>query len=138
MGIGAFLIGPRTMETVRNEITVLSLEGALIVEVIAATIITFLSWRGIPASLAITAITCIIGLGWGRATRHVELAEGVGLGSKDHPQIDGGTPEEKVTDLFSEDTVRHVVTTWMLSPVVAAGLAFVCFKAGALLGLFSF
>lgn len=137
MGIGAFLIGPRTMETVGNEITVLSLEGALIVEVIAATIITFLSWRGIPASLAITAITCIIGLGWGRATRHVELTEGIGLGGDDHPQVDGGTPEAEVADLFSEETVRHVVMTWMLSPTVAAGLAFVCFKAAIVLGLFS-
>lgn len=138
MGIGAFLIGPRTMKTVGNEITTLSLEGALIVEVIAATIITILSWRGIPASLAITAITCLIGLGWGRATRHVELAEGIGLGDSGRPQVDGGTSEVEVAELFSEETVRHVVITWMLSPSVAAGLAFVCFKAALLFGLLSF
>jgi PiT family inorganic phosphate transporter len=137
MGIGAFLIGPRTMETVGSEITTLSLEGALIVEVIAATIITFLSWKGIPASLAITAITCIIGLGWGRATRHVELTEGIGLSGGDQHQVDGGTPEEEVADLFNEETVRHVVMTWMLSPTVAAGLAFVCFKAAIVLDLVS-
>jgi PiT family inorganic phosphate transporter len=135
MGIGAFLIGPRTMETVGNEITVLSLEGALIVEVIAATIITFLSWRGIPASLAVTAITCIIGLGWGRATRHVELMDGIGLSDRDQSQMNGGTPEQEVADLFSEETTRHVIATWMLSPTVAGGLAFISFKAAILLGL---
>jgi PiT family inorganic phosphate transporter len=137
MAIGAFLIGPRTMETIGSEITVLSLEGALIVEVIAATIITFLSWRGIPASLAITAITCIIGLGWGRATRHVELAEGIGLGKGEHTQVNGGTPEAEVADLFNEETTRHVISTWVLSPSVAAGLSFVCFKAAIVLDLLS-
>ncbi|WP_254543111.1 inorganic phosphate transporter [Halomarina pelagica] len=136
MAIGAFLIGPRTMETVGNEITVLSLEGALVVEVVAATIITLLSWAGIPASLAITAITCVIGLGWGRATRHTELAEGLGL--VERPHADGGsTSADEVSDLFSEETTRHVVATWMLSPAVAAGLSFLCFTAAQTLGLVS-
>jgi PiT family inorganic phosphate transporter len=65
MGAGAFVFGPRTMKTVGNDITDLPLEAALIVEAVAATIITLLSLAGIPASLAITAITCVIGLGWG-------------------------------------------------------------------------
>jgi inorganic phosphate transporter, PiT family len=134
MAIGAFIIGPRTMDTVGNELTVLSLEGALIVEVIAATIITLLSWAGIPASLAITAITCVIGLGWGRASRHIGLSEQLGL--SDRPQPDGGASKyEDPANLFSEETTRHVVTTWVLSPVVAAVLSFVCFKLAVVTGV---
>ncbi|MFC4551599.1 MULTISPECIES: inorganic phosphate transporter [Halorussus] len=137
MAVGAFLIGPRTMETVGNELTSLSLEGALVVELIAATIITLLSQAGIPASLAITAVTCVIGLGWGRATRHVELREGIGLDRP--PATDGGTAAEPTPDdLFSEETTRHVVVTWMLSPTVAAVLSFVCFKLAVWGGLVSF
>ena len=137
MAVGAFLIGPRTMETVGNEITTLSLEGALVVEVIAATIITLLSWAGIPASLAITAITCVIGLGWGRATRHVDQQEGLGL--DDRPVTDGGEVDAAdVSDLFDEETTRRVVVTWLLSPAVAAVLSFVCFELAVRVGVLSF
>jgi inorganic phosphate transporter, PiT family len=134
MAIGAFLIGPKTMETVGNELPVLSLEGALIVEIIAATIITLLSWAGIPASLAITVITCVIGLGWGRASRHVDFMHQLRSTSK--PQSDGGSSKyENPGDLFIEETTRHVVTTWFLSPVVASVLSFICFKAAIMIGL---
>jgi PiT family inorganic phosphate transporter len=139
MAVGAFLIGPRTMETVGNDITTLSLEGALVVEVVAATMITLLSAAGIPASLAITAISCVIGLGWGRATRHVDVAEGLGFDGADHPETDGGdldSPEAE--DLFSPETTRRVVVTWMLSPTVAAGLSFVCFELATRAGLLRF
>ena len=55
---GAFALGPRTMETIGEDITDLSLEASLTVEVTAATIITGLSWTGIPASLAIASSCC--------------------------------------------------------------------------------
>ncbi|WP_148416370.1 inorganic phosphate transporter [Haloferax sp. KTX1] len=134
MAIGSFYIGPRTMTTVGNDLTNLTLEGALIVEIIAATIITGLSWAGIPASLAITAITCVIGLGWGRATRHVpvEAAAGLeGLSEDEEARVEADSPH-----LFDPDTTRHVVTTWMLSPTVAFVLAFVVFKVAAFVGFF--
>ena len=136
MAIGAFLIGPRTMETVGDEITDLSLAGALLVEVVAATVITLLNWAGIPASLAVTAVTCVIGLGWGRATRHADRGEGLGPGDRDRSVADGGdevatTPD----DLFSAATTRRVVATWLLSPAVAAVLSFGCFEIAVATGL---
>ncbi|HET7324319.1 MAG TPA: anion permease [Halococcus sp.] len=134
MGIGAFLIGPRTMETVGNELTDLSLEGALIVEIIAATIITGLSWGGIPASLAITAITCVIGLGWGRATRQVSIQKELGL--EELTEVDRQHIEEDTVQLFNQETTRRVVVAWIASPTVAFVLAFVVFKIAALLGFF--
>ncbi|MDY7083246.1 MAG: inorganic phosphate transporter, partial [Halobacteria archaeon] len=69
IGIGAFTIARRTLDTVGNDVTDLPLLAALIVEVVSATIITGLSYGGIPASLAVTATSCVMGLGWGRATR---------------------------------------------------------------------
>lgn len=49
--------------------------AALVVSTIGATIITVLSYLGIPASLAVSLTCCIIGLGWERASRAVTLAE---------------------------------------------------------------
>jgi PiT family inorganic phosphate transporter len=135
MAIGAFLIGPRTMTTVGNEITVLSLEGALIVEVIAATIITLLSWGGIPASLAITAITCVIGLGWGRASRQISVANE--LGFEEMTENDRHHSDDDAEQLYSPATTRRIVTTWIASPTVAFVLSFVTFKLANSLGLFT-
>lgn len=132
MAIGAFLIGSRTMETVGSDLTNLTLEGALIVEVIAATIITALSEAGIPASLAITAITCVIGLGWGRATRHVSVEAAAGL--KELSDDEQGRVESDSQNLFDPATTRSVVMTWMLSPTIAFVLAFVAFNLAALVG----
>jgi PiT family inorganic phosphate transporter len=135
MGIGAFVIGPRTMKTVGNDITHLPLEAALIVELISATIITALSWAGIPASLAVTTITCVIGLGWGRATRNVTPTDEIGL--QQAIPTDGGEAQDgdEEIELFNEQTTRRVVTTWMASPTIAAVLAFVVFKLAVLVGL---
>ncbi len=49
--------------------------AALIVSVVGATLITILSQLGIPASLAVSTTMCIIGLGWGRASRTVTLSD---------------------------------------------------------------
>ena len=57
ISLGGFTIARRTLATV------------------GATIITVLSWLGIPASLAVSTTCCIIGLGWGRASRVKTLAE---------------------------------------------------------------
>ncbi|WP_190303832.1 inorganic phosphate transporter [Haladaptatus sp. R4] len=137
MAIGAFLIDPRTIETIGNELTVLSLEGTLIVEITAATIITLLSWAGIPASLAITAITCVIGLGWGRASRHVEISQRLQLTNQAQSDGGDGSKYEHPSNLFSEEMTRHVVTTWFISPLVASVLSFVCFKVAVVAGFIS-
>jgi Phosphate transporter family len=47
IGAGAFFLGPRTMETVGNEITYLPVEAALVVELVSATIVTGPSWNSI-------------------------------------------------------------------------------------------
>jgi PiT family inorganic phosphate transporter len=75
IGLGGFTIARRTLATVGDEITDLPILAALIVSVIGATIITVLSYLGIPASLAVSTTCCIIGLGWGRASRALSLAE---------------------------------------------------------------
>ncbi|WP_458185751.1 anion permease [Haladaptatus sp. NG-WS-4] len=75
IGLGGFTIARRTLDTVGDGITDLPILAALIVSLIGATIITVLSRLGIPASLAVSTTSCIIGLGWGRASRAVTLAE---------------------------------------------------------------
>ncbi|MFB6293072.1 MAG: anion permease [Halonotius sp.] len=133
IGVGAFALGPRTMETVGENITDLSLEAALVVEVIAATIITSLSWAGIPASLAITTTSCVIGLGWGRASRRVPLAaiinpDGFSAGSRE-------TWLEDQLELYDPDTTKRVVAAWIASPTVAGVVAFAGFLLAERLAL---
>ena len=75
IGLGGLTIARRTLETVGDDITELPILAALIVSSVGATVITVLSQLGIPASLAVSTTSCIIGLGWGRASRVVTLAE---------------------------------------------------------------
>ncbi|MFD1644096.1 inorganic phosphate transporter [Haloarchaeobius litoreus] len=74
-GLGSFTIARRTLETVGDEITELPILASLIVSVVGGTVITILSYLGIPASLAVSTTSAIIGLGWGRASRAATLAE---------------------------------------------------------------
>ncbi len=78
IGLGAFTIARRTLDTMGNELTELPLLAALVVEVISASIITGLSAIGIPASFVIVATMSIVGLGWGRATRTTTVGDAVG------------------------------------------------------------
>ncbi|MFB6111754.1 MAG: anion permease [Halobacteriaceae archaeon] len=75
ISVGGFTIARRTLATVGDDVTDLPILAALIVSTVGATIITVLSWLGIPASLAVSTTSCIIGLGWGRASRARTLAE---------------------------------------------------------------
>ncbi|MFD1646652.1 inorganic phosphate transporter [Haloarchaeobius litoreus] len=77
IGVGAFTIARRTLDTMGNDLTQLPLLAALVVEVVSASIITALSAIGIPASFVVVATMSIVGLGWGRATRTVRLADTV-------------------------------------------------------------
>lgn len=72
-GLGSFTIARRTLETVGDEITELPILASLIVSTVGGTVITILSYFGIPASLAVSTTATIIGLGWGRASRAAAL-----------------------------------------------------------------
>ena len=74
-GLGGFTIARRTLDTVGDDITELPILAALIVSAVGGTIITVLSALGIPASLAVSTTCCIIGLGWGRASRAATVVE---------------------------------------------------------------
>lgn len=133
IGAGAFLIGPRTMETVGEDITNLSLEASLVVDVIAATFLTALSWGGIPASLAVVLTSCVIGLGWGRASRRVPLQAIVSpSGLTDGDQTNWATDQ---LDLFDPSTARRIVSTWIATPTVAGAIAFTTFELAERFGL---
>ena len=89
-GLGSFTIARRTLETVGDDITELPILASLIVSVVGGTVITALSSFGIPASLAVSTTSTIIGLGWGRASRAATLAE-LANPSPDSPDLDVST-----------------------------------------------
>jgi PiT family inorganic phosphate transporter len=78
IGLGAVTIARRTLDTVSDDLTDLPILAALIVSSVSATVITILSQLGIPASLAVSTTMCIVGLGWGRASRTTSLADAAG------------------------------------------------------------
>ncbi|QCJ46762.1 inorganic phosphate transporter [Haloprofundus sp. MHR1] len=86
IGLGAFTIARRTLDTVGNDLTDLPLAAALVVATVSASLVTVLSGLGIPASFVVIATMSIVGLGWGRATR----AEGTTLPGT--PPTGVGTP----------------------------------------------
>jgi PiT family inorganic phosphate transporter len=133
IGIGAFTLGPRTMETVGGEITDLPVEAALIVELISATIITGLSWGGIPASLAITATMCVIGLGWGRASRRLSLDEALQGQSLTEQQRESW--EDDRLQLYDDGVTKRIVSAWFATPLFAGLSAFLVFAAAVQLSL---
>ncbi|MGB9985460.1 anion permease [Salarchaeum japonicum] len=88
--LGSFTIARRTLETVGNDITELPILASLIVSLVGGTVITVLSYLGIPASLAVSTTSAIIGLGWGRASRAATLAE-FATPTTDRPETDVAT-----------------------------------------------
>ena len=100
IGLGALTIARRTLDTVGEGITDLPILAAIIVSLVGATIITVLSGLGIPASLAVSATSCIIGLGWGRASRAVTLAEAAeaAIEGEGGPDLSVGALVAKGTD----------------------------------------
>lgn len=77
VAVGALTIARRTMETLGNDITDLPLTAAIVVALLSSVIIIILSALGIPASFVVVATVCIIGLGWGRSTEAISVAEAV-------------------------------------------------------------
>ncbi len=145
VGIGAFTIARRTLETLGNDITDLPLTAAIVVAVVSATIITFLSAAGIPASFVVVATMSIIGLGWGRATRTTTVSEGVrgrgetavsvGALAADRegdqlPEIGDERPEDipSAADLFDPATTGRVILMQNFVPLLSTIGAYLTFR----------
>ena len=157
IGLGAFTIARRTMDTVGNDLTDLPLLAAIVVAVVSSTVVTVLSAIGIPASFVVIATMSIVGLGWGRATRTVTIEEtmhgtapDVSVGAltadtEDAPTVGGedGTPtttetqaigEERSEDiptadeLFEPKTTARVVLMQNLVPSIATIASFLVFR----------
>jgi PiT family inorganic phosphate transporter len=141
IGLGAFTIARRTLDTVGNDLTELPILAALIVETVSASLIAMLSWLGIPASLAVSATMCIVGLGWGRATRTVTIGEAIG-GKTPEMSVNALTAEtendvprvgeESETDLagsnlFDPGTTGRVIFFWLLTPSLSALASYALF-----------
>ncbi len=158
IGLGAFTIARRTMDTVGNDLTDLPLVAAIVVATVASTIVTFLSALGIPASFVIIATMSIVGLGWGRATRMTRLSDtvkgreapDVSVGAltadaEDAPTVGGqkGTPRPtetepigqesredlpKASDLFEPATTARVIFLQNVVPSIATVAAYLVFR----------
>src|SRR6056297_2416014 len=156
LALGAFTIARRTLDTVGNDLTDLPLLAALIVEVVSASLITFLSYLGIPASLAVSATMCIIGLGWGRATRAVRVrdAAAAAVRGDGEERAESGEGESKMSvdaltaepedevqkigeedpdelqtkDLFDPASTGRVIMLWILTPSISAVASFLLFE----------
>jgi PiT family inorganic phosphate transporter len=110
-GLGGFTIARRTLDTVGDDITELPILAALIVSVVGGTIITVLSALGIPASLAVSTTCCIIGLGWGRASRAatvVELATPIPERRPDVEVSTGALVASRAEDVPTSPTVGDI------------------------------
>jgi len=144
VAVGAFTIARRTLDTLGNDITDLPLPAAIVVAVVSSVIVTALSAAGVPASFVIIATMSVVGLGWGRATRSVTVAEGVrgdrdpsvsvgALAAADDPEPAPaiGEPEEvpASSDLFDPQTTGRVVVMQNVVPVLSTVGAYVTFRA---------
>ncbi len=151
IGVGAFTIARRTMESVGTELTDISLFAALIVMTTAASITAGLSYLGVPISLVMATVMTIAGLGWGRATRPIALEDAV-RGSlrgeigveialdavtvdQDPPvaQIGEAEPQkvlEEAGDLFDQQALARYISMWIVGPSVALALSYTYFYTG--------
>ncbi|MFB6193452.1 MAG: anion permease [Halobaculum sp.] len=140
IGVGAFTIARRTLDTVGSDLTDLPLLAALIVEVVSASLISFLSWIDIPASLAVSATMCIVGLGWGRATRTATLGDAVrgetpdvsvdALAAEPNDVAEMGQEDEDLLadDLFDPGTTGRVIFFWILTPSLSFAASYAVFQ----------
>ncbi|WP_222914896.1 inorganic phosphate transporter [Natrinema sp. SYSU A 869] len=152
VGIGTFTIARRTLETMGNDLTELPLTAAIVVATVSATLVTFLSWIGIPASFVVIATMSIIGLGWGRATRQVTVLESVrgeqaakiSVGAlaadeegEELPSIGQENPADvpSASDLFDPATTGRVVLMQNFVPVIATVGAYLTFRFVPVFGI---
>lgn len=144
IGLGGFTIARRTMTSVGDELSEISLLTAVIVMITAATITTFLSYIGIPISLVMATVMTIVGLGWGRASRSIRARDVMAgefdadlptLGAltvdtpEDVPAIGEAEDEEvlKATRLFDQRAVIRFVSMWIIGPTLSLSLSYAFF-----------
>jgi PiT family inorganic phosphate transporter len=144
VAVGALTIARRTLDTLGNDITDLPLTAAIVVALVASGIVIGLSAIGIPASFVIIATMCIVGLGWGRATRTVRLSEGisgdaettVSVGAlaaetpgEELPEIGEESPAEipSAADLFDPSTTARVIIMQNVVPALSTIGAYLSF-----------
>jgi PiT family inorganic phosphate transporter len=156
LGLGAFTIARRTLDTVGNDLTELPLLAALIVAVVSSTLVAGLSELGIPASFVIIATMSIVGLGWGRATRTATISDAVtddppdvsvgalAAEADDAPTVGGETADPNVDtepigeeadedipaadDLFEPGTTARVIALQNVVPALATVAAYLVFR----------
>lgn len=155
VAVGALTIARRTMETLGNDITNLPLTAALIVALLSSAIVIVLSAIGIPASFVIIATLCIVGLGWGRATRAVSVVDAVRgnaasrlsvdalAADKDAPTVGNPRPPSEAvprpsvrtravqakprTDLFNPEATVRVILMQNVVPIIATAGSYFTF-----------
>jgi PiT family inorganic phosphate transporter len=147
VGIGAFTIARRTLDTLGSDITQLPLTAAIVVATVSAVLVVGLSAIGIPASFVVIATMSIIGLGWGRATRTMrasresisekagETRMSVGSLAADTegeplPPIGEENPEDipSASDLFNPSTTARVVIMQNVVPLISTVGAYLVFR----------
>jgi PiT family inorganic phosphate transporter len=157
IGLGAFTIARRTLDTVGNDLTEMPLLAALVVAVVSATVVTGLSALGIPASFVVIATMSIVGLGWGRATRTTTISDAIAgdtpsaspgalaADAEDAPTVGGGggtpsagdhkpigeeDPEDipAAADLFEPATTARVLVLQNVVPAIATVAAYLVFR----------
>ncbi|MFQ3318657.1 MAG: PiT family inorganic phosphate transporter [Natronomonas sp.] len=153
VGVGAFTIARKTLDTMGSDLTQLPLTAAIIVAIVSSTATAALAAIGIPASFVIIATMSIVGLGWGRATRTTTAAEAVrGEGAnvsvgalaadegatvgdtekqgKDAPPIGEEEPDDipAASDLFDPETTGRVILMQNFVPAIATVGAFLVFR----------
>ncbi|SIR63552.1 inorganic phosphate transporter, PiT family [Haladaptatus litoreus] len=109
-GLGSFTIARRTLETVGDDITELPILASLIVSIVGGTVITILSYFGIPASLAVSTTSTIIGLGWGRASRAATLIE-FATPERENPDLEiatGALVTSRAEDMPASPTIGDI------------------------------
>ena len=149
--VGSLTIARRTLDTMGNDITDLPLTAAIVVATVASMLTAGLSAIGIPASFVIIATMCIVGLGWGRATRTTQIRE---LGTEAQSPVsvgalaadEGGSSlpdigEEETDDipaasaLFDPSTTVRVVVMQNLVPLISTVGAYLTFSFVPVFGL---
>ena len=153
VGIGAFTIARKTLDTMGNDLTELPLTAAIVVAIVSATATAALAAIGIPASFVIIATMSIVGLGWGRATRTTTARDAVRgegtnvsvgalaadeaptVGDAEHrgahaPPIGEEEPEDipAASDLFDPETTGRVILLQNFVPALATVGAFLVFR----------
>lgn len=95
IGLGALILGKRVLETVGDNITDLCIISAILVQVIAGSLLYIASHMGIPISLNETVTASIIGIGCA-----------------------------KNGNMVSNNTVRRITLAWVVSPFLAGVITF--------------